>query len=353
VNELKPTEHVIRATKMVMNDTIFLLDSMQLSNGATLANCKLAVRTHGKLNANKSNAILFPGFLGGSPEALEIWIGEGRPLDPQKYFIILPGQLGIPPSSSPSNTDAPYNGSFFPQAQIADDVILQERMLREMFGITELQLVLGWSVGALQTYEWATRFPGMVRRMASIAGAPRPSAWTRLWLQSVIEEPLTSDRHWAGGNYTDPEALQVGKRLVGHLAALTLPPKAFYRLELWRNLGFSSVDDFVARFWEAFWLPHDPNDLVLQARKARAADPSGGGDLALALAGIRARTMVAALSGDAMFPPDEGEADCAALPNAIFRHIETNSGHLGTFSLSDADREGIDRVIAEILAEAA
>lgn len=336
---------------MTVQNGVFEIQNFRMQSGATLPVARISYRTHGALNAEKSNAILFPCFLGGVPEALEIWIGEGRPLDPSKYFIILPGQFGIAPSSSPSNTPAPYDGASFPQATIADDVIAQEQMLRELFGVTELQLVLGWSVGALQTYEWAVRFPDAVKRMASIAGAAKPSDWTRLWLKSVIEEPLTTDPFWANGRYADGAALQAGKRQIGHLAALTLPPKAFYKMgeEVWRNLGFSSVPDFVARFWEAFWLPYDPNDLVLQARKAWAADPAQGGDIRAAQAGIKARVMVAAFTGDAMFPPEEGALDAAATPGSLFRHLEGSSGHLATFSLSETDRTNIDGVIAEIL----
>ena len=70
---------------------IFDLGDFQLSTGFILSNAKLAYKTHGKLNAAKDNAILFPHFLGGAPEALEIYIGEDRPLDPRKYLIILPG----------------------------------------------------------------------------------------------------------------------------------------------------------------------------------------------------------------------------------------------------------------------
>src|SRR6266568_1850278 len=170
---------------------IFKLGNFQLSSGVTLPNAQLAYKTHGILSPKKDNAILFPNFLGGSPEALEVWIGQGRPLDPDKYFIILPGHFGLPPTTSPSNTAPPFNQGAFPAVHIADDVIAQHRLLTEQFGIQELQLVLGWSVGALQTYEWAVRFPNMVKRMASIAGAPMPSPWTRLWLCTALEEPLT------------------------------------------------------------------------------------------------------------------------------------------------------------------
>lgn len=138
---------------------IFDLGNFQLSTGFILPNAKLAYKTHGTLNAAKDNAILFPHFLGGAPEALEIFIGEDRPLDPRQYFIVLPGLLGNGVSSSPSNTAPPFDRAAFPQTHIADDVIAQHRLVTEKFGIDQLYLILGWSVGALQTYEWAVRFP--------------------------------------------------------------------------------------------------------------------------------------------------------------------------------------------------
>lgn len=331
----------------------FELGDFPLLGGATLPAAKLAYTTIGTLNERKDNAILFPNFLAGVPEALQVWIGEGRPLDPAKYFFILPNHFGLTPTSSPSNTPPPYDRGSFPQVLIADDVIAQQRLVTEVFGINELQLVLGWSVGALQTYEWAVRFPAMVKRMASIAGAPKPSAWTRQWLYSVLEEPITSDPAWNHGFYTDAGALQGGARLQGHLAALTLPPQGFYSetKATWRTLGFSSVEDFVARFWEAFWLPKDPNDVITQARKARMADPSRGGDIVHALNKITARAYVVAFTGDPMFPPSECRLDAQRIPGAEFRELPSEFGHLATFALSTQDQDALDAVLREILSK--
>lgn len=330
---------------------IFDLGNFQLSTGFMLSNAKLAYKTHGKLNEAKNNAILFPHFLGGAPEALEIFIGEDLPLDPRKYFIILPGLLGNGVSSSPSNTAAPFDRGAFPQTHIADDVIAQQRLVIEKFGIDELYLVLGWSVGALQTYEWAVRFPDMVKRAASIAGAPKPSPWTTLWLRTAIEEPIVSDPAWNNGFYTDPQAVQAGLRRQAHIMALTLPPLGFYRegQEVWRTIGFVSLNDFVSRFWEAFMLPQDPNNLVHQSRKTYAADPSGGGDLAAALSQITAQMFVVAFTGDRMFPPEECKRDADRIPNAKYWEVNSIGGHLTTFALTEQDRQAMNEVLQQVL----
>jgi homoserine O-acetyltransferase len=331
---------------------IFDLGDFQTTTGFTLPNAKLSYKTHGSLSASRDNAILFPHFLGGSSEALEMWIGEGRSLDPSKYFIILPGQFGNGVASSPSNMPPPFDRGAFPPIRFADDVIAQHRLVTEEFGIQELQLVLGWSTGALQTYEWAVRFPHMVRCVASIAGAPRPSPWTKLWLRTILEEPLTSDPAWNSGFYTNPQAVQGGLRRIAHGTALTLPPLGFYREgnEVWHSLGFSSLSDFVSRFWEAFWLPQDPNNLLVQIRKAIAADPNIGGDLSTALSRITAKTLVVAFTGDPMFPPEECKFDADRIPNAQFLEIRSVFGHLATFALSDGDREAVDNALRDLLA---
>ncbi len=332
---------------------IFNLGDFRLSTGVTLPAAKLAYKTYGTLNSQKDNAILFPHFLGGTPDSLLSYVGEGLPLDPNQYFIILPGLLGNGLSSSPSNTPPPFDRGAFPHTNIADDVIAQHHLIESVFGIDRLKLVLGWSVGALQTYEWAVRFPHLVECAASIAGAPQPSPWTRLWLKTVIEEPLTADPAWNNGFYADPQLMQGGLRRQGHGMAVTLPPVGFYRegAEVWRQVGFTSMADFVSRFWEAFMLPQDANNLIAQARKTMAADPSGGGDLSTALQKITAKMFVFAFTGDRMFPPEECQFDADRIPNAKFKEIHSIGGHLTTFGLTEEDRQAMHDILLEILAD--
>jgi homoserine O-acetyltransferase len=157
---------------------IFELGNYQLQSGITLPNARIAYKTHGNLNAAKHNVVLFPHMWSGTPKAMEIFIGEDRPLDLRKYFIILPGQFAKGFSSSPSNTSPPFNGGAFPHVTIGDDVVAQHRLITERYGIQRLELVLGWSMGAEQTYEWAVRFPRMVKRALPFAAPPRPRRTT-------------------------------------------------------------------------------------------------------------------------------------------------------------------------------
>jgi homoserine O-acetyltransferase len=190
----------------------------------------------------------------------------------------------------------------------------------------------------------------MVKRMASIAGAPRPSPWTRLWLSTVIEEPITSDPAWNNGFYADRLDVQAGLRRQGHCMALTLPPLSYYHGDVLRLLGFASVDDFVRGFFEGFMISQDPNNLLTQARKARFADPSRGGDMAAALARITAKSFVYAFTGDVMFPPQDCKLDAEQIPGGQYRELTTTSGHLTTFGLFPEDKRAVDDAIREVLA---
>ena len=94
---------------------VFDLGDVTLQHGATLRDAKLAYKTYGELNADKSNAIVYPTWYSGRHWDNEWLIGDGMALDPAKYFIIVPNMLGNGLSSSPSNAPPPYNAARFPR----------------------------------------------------------------------------------------------------------------------------------------------------------------------------------------------------------------------------------------------
>ena len=99
--------------------------------------------------------ILHPTSYGAQHYDLEWAIGEGKALDPSKYFIIIPNMFGNGLSSSPSNTPAPFDRSRYPHFTMTDNVRVQQRLLQEVFGIDRLKLVYGFSMGAQQAFHWA------------------------------------------------------------------------------------------------------------------------------------------------------------------------------------------------------
>ncbi len=328
----------------------FELGNYALENGQTFPDAKLTYKTHGTLNAAKDNVILFPHMWSGTPMAMEAFIGEGRPLDPSKYFIILPGQLANGFSSSPNNTPSPLNGGSFPQLSYGDDVRAQHQLLTEKFGIRELQLVLGWSMGAGQTYEWAVRYRDMVKRAMPIAGTAKTTDHNSLFVRS-IEMALKSDPAWDGGYYAKSEDVHVGIRRMAQLWSVMGLCQAFYSAEVWRDVGFSSLDDFMVRFWEAYFLQMDPNCLLWQAMKWRNGDVSkhAGGDLRAALSLIKAKTLVVSFSDDMFFPPHDCLTEQKMIANSSYREVKSLWAHFTMFCMNDTDREQIDTCISDLL----
>lgn len=329
----------------------FELGNFALTSGYTLPGARLGYRTIGTLNAAKDNAVLAPHMFSGTSAFMEAYVGEGRPLDPSTHFVILPGQFGGGFSSSPSNTPAPFDRGQFPLVAIADDVVAQHRLVTEHFGIERLQAVLGWSMGGQQTYEWAVRFPDMVPRAAVFAATARNPVHNQIFIDTW-NELLTSDPAFRGGFYDDQAEVRLGLQRLAVSFSLMGLSSAFFREELWRGLGFASPDDFRQGFIRGYFAPMDPNNLIVQGRKWRASDISAhtGGDLAAALGRITAQFFVVPFSEDLFFPPEDCEADCAAIPNGHYRPIETPMGHFGMFGLRPEDPAAVDAVIAEMLA---
>ncbi|MGQ0575670.1 MAG: alpha/beta fold hydrolase [Pseudonocardia sp.] len=328
----------------------FELGGFPLTTGYTIPAAKLGYQTQGTLNAARDNAVLLPHMYTGTSAFMQVFVGEDRPLDPSRYFVICPGQFGGGFSSSPSNTPAPFDRGQFPPVAIADDVIAQHRLVTEHFGIERLHAVAGWSMGAQQTYEWAVRFPDMVPRAAAFAGTARTPVHNQVFIDTHLEL-LTSDPAFAGGFYADSNDVRLG--LQRHAVAFSLMglSAAFWRDELWRSLGFVSADDFRQGFIRGYFAPMDPNNLATQARKWRAGDVGNhaGGDLAAALGRITGQFFVVPFSEDLFFPPEDCRAECDLVPNGHFRPIATPMGHFGMFNLRPEDTAAIDAVFAEML----
>ena len=331
---------------------IFNIGDLVLEKGGTLRQCTLAYATFGKLNAAKENVILVPTWFAGTNKIMEqVYIGPGRALDPEKYFIIVINQIGGGLSTSPHNTPYPLGMGNFPKVTVGDDVAAQERLLRQQFGVEKLALVVGGSMGAQQVYEWAVRFPEKVRRAAPIAGTAKTTPHDFLYV-AALADAITSDPAWDGGWYREAHAVREGLRRHSRLWALMGLSAGLLKTEFWRAIGFSSLDDFLLNFLDATFLPMDPNDLLCMARKWQDADVSrhAQGDLATALARIKAKTTVMPISSDMFFVT----ADCAAeqmlIPGSELRVLETQWGHIGLFGLDANYVAQVDAALGELLA---
>ena len=330
---------------------IFDLGNLGLQSGATLRGAKLAYKTYGSLNRAGNNAIVFPTFFGGQHYQNEAVIGPDHALDPGRYFIIVPNMMGNGLSSSPSNTPMPYDRARFPHVSLYDNVAGQHRLVTEMFGIERIALVVGWSMGAQQAFQWGSLYPGMVERIAPICGSARTSRHNFVFLEGV-KAALTADDAWANGWYEKPP--YKGLRAMGRVYAGWAVSQAFYREEVYLGLGYSSLEDYLVAFWEGRRLGADANDLLAMIWTWQHADISANeefnGDLARALGSITARAIVMPGRTDLYFPPEDNEAEVGMMPNAELRPIESIWGHLaGGPGYNPADTAFVDAALRELL----
>ena len=330
---------------------IFDLGNLVLQSGATLRGAKLAFKTYGTLNASKDNVIVYPTPFGSTHTLNEPLIGEGMPLDPGKYFIIVPSMLGNGLSSSPSNTPPPYDRARFPGVTIYENVIYQQRLVSELFGIQRIAMVVGFSMGALQAFQWGSSFPDMVERIFPVCGSAKTSHHNYVFLEG-LKAALTADDAWKGGEYE--KSPTKGMRAMSRVYAGWALSQAFYREELYLQTGCSSLEDYLKESWEGRWQDNDANDLLAMIwtwqQADISADPAYGGDFKKALGAIKARAIVMPCKTDLYFPPEDNELEVAQMPNAELRTIQSIWGHMACVpGLNPEDSRFFESALQELL----
>lgn len=130
--------------------------------------------------------------------------------------------------------------------------------------------------------------------------------------------------------------------------------QAFYREHLYRQLGFSSVEDFLVRFWEGSFLRRDANNLLALCWTWHYADisttPGFDGDLDAALRSITAKALVMPGSTDLYFTPEDSQHEVDQMRNAEYRPIPSIWGHQAGRGLDPADADFVDAGLRELLA---
>lgn len=325
---------------------------LDLEEGGAIPDCRLAVTTFGELDAAKDNAILVTTWYSGTHQIFrDAYIGPDHALNPERYFIVVINQIGSGLSTSPHNAPDEIAMSSFPKVRIGDDVVAQERLLREHFGIDRLQLVTGGSMGAQQTYEWAVRFPDKVLRAAPIAGTAQNTPHDYLWAET-LNEAIRSDPGWAGGEYKSNADVLDGLTRQARLWAVMGFSTEFWKVEGWRGMEFESKEAFLTGFLEPYFTVMDPNDLLCLAWKWQHGDVARhtGGDLAAALGRITAKTFVIPIDEDMFFPPRDCRAEQELVPGAELRVVQDLLGHLALFGVAPTYLPQIDRYLGELLA---
>ncbi len=324
---------------------------LDLEEGGAIEDCQLAIATFGELNDAKDNAIVVPTWYSGTHQIWrEAYIGPDHALNPDEWFIVSINQIGNGLSTSPHNVPGEISMSKFPNVRIGDDVVAQERLMRQHFGVEELALVVGGSMGAQQTYEWAVRFPDQVKRAAPIAGTAQNTPHDFLFTRTLIEA-ITSDPGWKGGEYESNTDVAAGLERHARIWGVVGFSTEFWKQEVWRALEFESMDSFLEGFLQPYFTAMDPNDLLTMAWKWQRGDVARHteNDLAAALGRITAKVFVMPIDEDMFFPPRDCAAEQALIRNSELRVVEDVLGHLGLFAVAPTYMPQIDQHLGDLL----
>ncbi|MGH6969997.1 MAG: homoserine O-acetyltransferase MetX [Caulobacteraceae bacterium] len=332
---------------------------LRLDSGGRLEGLEIAYNTYGRLNAERSNAVLVchalsldqhvasrhPGT--GKPGWWDLMVGPGRPLDTDRYFIICSNVVGgCGGSTGPASLDPAKGAAYgltFPVVTIAD-MVRAQAMLIEALGIEKLFSVVGGSMGGMQVLQWAADYPERLFSAVCIAAAPRHSA-QNIAFHEVGRQAIMADPDWRAGDYARhgvrPEKGLAVARMAAHITYLS---EAALQRKFGRELqrdglswGFDAdfqVESYLRHQGAAFVDRFDANSYLYITRAMdyfEVAAPYGG---ALAEAFRRARDVrfcVFSFTSDWLYPTPQSRQIVRALnaagARASFVEIESDKGH--------------------------
>ena len=326
--------------------------------GEKLAPVTVAYETYGRLNTEGTNVILVCHALTGSahaagyssedPKSVGWWdsfIGEGKPLDTTKYFVIcsnfLGGCYGTTGSISINpKTHKPY-GLSFPQMTVRDMVRVQKALI-DFLGVKKIKTVIGGSLGGMQALEWALMYPELVDSIIPIATAARHSAWS-VGLNDIARQAIMNDPDWRGGEYYDYGQPEKGLSLARQVAMISYrseqefeqrfgrerikkngkvktyyyDPENLFQVESYlRYQGKKLVDRFDANTYLYISEAMDLHDITFER-----------GSIDEVLGSIKAPTLNIGIDSDVLYPVREQKEISRHISNAVYREISSPYGH--------------------------
>jgi len=310
----------------------FVIQNFRFSSGETLPELRLHYRTLGKpqwdANGIVHNAVLILHSTGGSSNQYmgASFAGElfrpGGLLDVERFFLIIPDNIGHGQSSKPSDGLR----ARFPRYGYMDMVEAQYRLITEGLGVNHLRLVIGASMGGMHTWLWGERHPEFMDALMPLASLPTQiSGRNRVWRRVVIDA-IRNDPAWRGGDYeTQPPSLRTAAEM---LFLMGSNPVQRQRQMTTLAASDSALDASVASALRT----DDANNLLYQLEASRDYDP--GPDLE----NIRAPLLAVNSADDLINPPELGilEREVKRIPRGkavVLPTTDQTRGH-GTHTLA-------------------
>jgi homoserine O-acetyltransferase/O-succinyltransferase len=317
-----------------------VVGSFTLENGVALSEVPVAYRTWGRLNKRGDNAILVCHALTGDTDVEAWWpglLGPGLALDTDRYFVVCANVIGSPygtvsPLTTAPETGQPYGGSF-PVPTIRDTVALH-RVLLDRIGVQQLALVIGGSLGGMQTLEWAMQ-GDFVRAIVPVGVGGRHSAWCIAWSEAQ-RQAIYRDPRWNGGHYAPGNAPVDGLAIARMIAMISY--RSFGSFQT--RFGRQTADASTAHTFEMeSYLHHQADKLVHRfdaacyVRLTQKMDTHdiarGRGEYLDVLGRIEQPALVIGVDTDLLYPLAEQQELADALPRGRLAAITAPDGHDG------------------------
>jgi homoserine O-acetyltransferase len=328
----------------------FVATSFKFASGETLPEVRIHYRTFGRIardaNGHATNVVLIGHGTGGSGASLvdsptgnalfaSELLGKGQPLDAEKYFVVVPDGLGHGKSSKPSDG---LHGRF-PRYGYRDMVEAQYRLVTEGLKVDHLRLVMGTSMGGMQTWMWGELHPEFMDALMPLASLPAAIAGrNRMWRKIAIDAIRTDPAFREGDYVSQPAGLQVA---AGMLILMSSNPVVRQKAMPTR----AQTDAFFDRSAAGAMGSTDANDL------AYALDASWDYDPAADLGKIRAPLLAINSADDLINPPELGilEAGVARVPHGraiVIPLSDETIGH-GTHTKAKLWKEHLAKLLLE------
>jgi len=340
---------------------------LELKSGSTLSSYNLVYETYGKLNAERSNALLVCHALSGNhhvaghyadkPKSTGWWdnmVGPGKPIDTNKFFVVGVNNLGgCHGSTGPASIDARtghHYGANFPLVTVEDWVETQAQ-LADHLGIEQFAAVVGGSLGGMQALQWTLDYPDRVRHAVIIAAAAKLTA-QNIAFNDVARQAILTDQDFYGGDYyaynTVPRRGLRLARMLGHITYLSDHSMATKFGRDLRDGKFSfgyevefEIESYLRYQGDKFSDLFDANSYLLMTKALDYFDPAHAynGDLTAAFKTAQARFLVLSFTTDWRFSPERSRDIVKALLNnninVSYAEITSAHGH-DSFLMNDA-----------------
>jgi homoserine O-acetyltransferase/O-succinyltransferase len=262
------------ATTPTATSSDVLLRDFRFQSGEVLPELRLHYTTLGAPVSDAAgvvrNAVLILHGTGGAGQAFlrdqfaGILFGPGQLLDTTRHFLILPDGIGHGQSSKPSDGLR----ARFPAYTYDDMIMAQHRLLTEGLSVNHLRLVVGTSMGGMQTWLWGARFPQFMDALLPLASLPAPIAGRNRMMRRMISDAIRGDPEWRQGDYTcQPRGLVTAIYI---LIMMVSSPLQLHRQAPTGAAADAVLDELV----QGYLAQLDANDLLYQVEASRDYDPS-------------------------------------------------------------------------------